>query len=87
MELPDDVLALIREYSKPLTRPNWRQSIPILSTYQLFLVTIKKIEDSWQFTHYNVLLANIKETDWYWSYATLQDFGLNKTRRFNIYTE
>ena len=24
MELPDDVLQLIREYSKPVTNPNWR---------------------------------------------------------------
>ena len=24
MHLPDDVLAIIREYSKPLTRPDWR---------------------------------------------------------------
>jgi hypothetical protein len=24
MELPDDVLKIIREYSKPVTNPNWR---------------------------------------------------------------
>jgi hypothetical protein len=24
MELPEDVVALIREFSRPLTRPNWR---------------------------------------------------------------
>ena len=24
MELPDDVLQIIREYSKPVTHPNWR---------------------------------------------------------------
>lgn len=24
MELPDDVLQIIKEYSKPLTRPDWR---------------------------------------------------------------
>jgi hypothetical protein len=24
MELPDDVLAIIREYSRPITRPDWR---------------------------------------------------------------
>ena len=24
MELPDDVLQIIREYSKPVTRPDWR---------------------------------------------------------------
>jgi len=25
MELPDDILNIIREYSKPLTRPDWRE--------------------------------------------------------------
>ena len=24
MELPDDVLQIIKEYSRPLTRPDWR---------------------------------------------------------------
>jgi len=41
MELPDDVLQIIREYSKPLTRPDWRcgsrhailiQQSPIMKT-------------------------------------------------------
>lgn len=25
MELPDDVLKIIKEYSQPITRPDWRQ--------------------------------------------------------------
>jgi hypothetical protein len=25
MELPDDVIRLIREYSRPVTNPNWKQ--------------------------------------------------------------
>jgi len=25
MELPDDVLRIIREYSRPVTRPDWKQ--------------------------------------------------------------
>ena len=29
MELPDDVLLIIREYSKPLTRPDWRTINPL----------------------------------------------------------
>ena len=24
MELPDDILSIIKEYSKPFTNPNWR---------------------------------------------------------------
>ena len=36
MELPDDVLQLIREYSKPLTRPDWRtlNRLPLHQLYQ-----------------------------------------------------
>ena len=60
MELPSDVFALIRDYSLPITRPNWRQSKPILSTYQLYLIAKKKIENSWRFTRYDALLDNIE---------------------------
>ena len=35
--LPCRALLLIREYSRPLTRPDWRQSKPIISTYHLYL--------------------------------------------------
>ena len=33
MELPDDVIQLIHEYSRPLTRPDWRtlHKFPILT--------------------------------------------------------
>jgi hypothetical protein len=29
MQLPDDVLLIIREYSKPVTRPDWRTLNPL----------------------------------------------------------
>ena len=35
--LPTHVLLLIREYSKPMTRPDWRQSKPLINPYRLFL--------------------------------------------------
>jgi len=33
MELPEDVLAIIREYSRPVTLPNWRtlHKFPVLT--------------------------------------------------------
>jgi hypothetical protein len=34
MELPDDVLQLIREYAKPITRPDWRK-LHIMKQYTL----------------------------------------------------
>ncbi len=31
MELPDELLMIIKEYAKPLTRPNWRQGSYIIN--------------------------------------------------------
>lgn len=45
MELPDDILLLVQEFSRPITRPDWRNIRPmpsrtfhqlILDTYYLF---------------------------------------------------
>ena len=77
MEFPNDILALIRAYSKPLTNPKWRQSKPIISTYKLYELSRKKVSNSWKFTRYDTLLDNIKKTDWYFNYITIQDFGLD----------
>lgn len=52
--LPFRAVSLIREYSKPLTRPDWRQSKPIITTYRLYLVVIQNYSD----LYYN-LLTNI----------------------------
>lgn len=37
MSLPSRVLLLISEYSNPMTRPDWRQSIPLINPRKLFL--------------------------------------------------
>jgi hypothetical protein len=37
--LPSRALQIISEYSKPMTRPDWRQSKPIITTYYLYLKT------------------------------------------------
>ena len=33
MELPDDVLAIIKEYAQPVTRPDWR-TLHIMTQYE-----------------------------------------------------
>jgi len=40
--LPSRALLLISEYSKPITRPDWRDSKPIITKYQLYLYVILK---------------------------------------------
>jgi hypothetical protein len=59
--LPSNVLRLIRDYSKPLTRPNWRQSKPLTTAYQLYNNTL--IRDGLLMAR---LLLNIIDTEWYY---------------------
>ena len=40
--LPSHALVLIREYSKPITRPDWRDSKPLITRYQLYLYAMTK---------------------------------------------
>ena len=44
LELPDDVLRLVKEYSMPLTRPDWRT---------LHLMPYKLYESEFYNVHYN----------------------------------
>ena len=68
--LPSRALLLIGEYSKPLTRPDWRESIPIISTCHLYLIilnhNIKYYEHLTPIEKlHNIILFNISYTDWY----------------------
>jgi hypothetical protein len=78
--LPSRALHLIREYSRPLTRPDWRQSKPIISTYRLYLI-IKYVMYVPIITPKNLLhsmiLYNIGETEWYYAYVYIKFYGLN----------
>jgi hypothetical protein len=40
MELPDDILAQVREFSRPITRPDWR-GLHLMTSYK-FHINIKK---------------------------------------------
>ncbi len=59
--LPERALIMIREYSKPMTRPDWRKCKPLTTTYQLYNNTL--IRDGLLMAY---LLMNIVETDWYY---------------------
>jgi hypothetical protein len=65
--LPNRALLLINEYSKPLTRPDWRNSKPITTTYQLYNNTL--IRDGLLMAY---LLMNIIDTDWYYLYMRIK---------------
>ena len=58
--LPCRALSLISEYSKPMTRPDWQASRPIISTGQLYVLVslmVSPLND--------LILSNIVETNWY----------------------
>ncbi len=84
--LPSRALLLISEYSKPLTRVDWRQSKPIITTYQMYL-KLKYLIDI-EFTekellHYRVL-CNIIRTDWYYAYTYVSKYGLSMYTRHSV---
>ena len=59
--LPGRALTIISEYSKPMTRPDWRNSKPLTTTYQLYNNTL--IRDGLLM---GCLLMNIIDTEWYY---------------------
>lgn len=65
--LPIHAVHLISEYSKPLTRPNWRQSKPLTTAYQLYNNTL--IRDGLLMAR---LLLNIIDTEWYYLCMTIK---------------
>jgi hypothetical protein len=70
--LPCRALSLIREYSKPMTRPDWRQSKPIVTTYRLYLNVINNYSE---LSYY--ILSNIWFTDWYQLYTYIKSYGID----------
>ena len=73
--LPCRALDLIREYSRPMTRPDWRKSKPIISTYRLYTICRKRKKISIKIFRF---LKNIEDTDWYYTCKYIQSYGLNK---------
>ncbi len=77
--LPVRAITLIREYSRPLTRPDWRQSKPIITTYNLYL-HVKYINPNNLFPPteilHRVILHNILITDWYFNYYYNKNYNL-----------
>jgi hypothetical protein len=66
--LPSRALLLIHDYSRPMTRPDWRKSKPIISTYRLYLKVQyfykSELKKSKQLL-YRTILRSIYNTDWY----------------------
>ena len=78
--LPYRALTLIREYSKPLTKPDWRNSKPIITTYKLYLEVKNLVYSPLYLTPtkklHTFILNNIGNTEWYYAYVYIKSYGL-----------
>ena len=80
--LPSRALSLIHDYSRPLTRPDWRNSKPIITQYKLYEqllnhsidYTYKKPPDRL----YQTTLSHIAETEWYFAFTYIRFYGINR---------
>jgi len=76
--LPSRAVALISEYSKPLTRPDWR-TLCRLSIHTLYK-EVNNMYCDWENVTKRLLLIilnNIKKTEWYFMYHTIRNNGLD----------
>ena len=86
--LPSRALVLIHDYSRPMTRSNWRKSKPIITTYRLYTLIRQKRMLSAKFKlHHIMILNNIENTDWFYVYNTIQLYGIEKYKYHQIYCE
>jgi hypothetical protein len=77
--LPNRALLLIHEFSKPLTKINWRKSRPIISTHRLYsTIRRSRMYTNVRKTLHNIILHNIEDTDWYYTCQYIQKYGLDK---------
>jgi hypothetical protein len=86
MLLPLHCLKLISKYSKPLTRANWRQSKPIITTYKLYCIFRLREINSPTIKLKNIrILENIENTEWYYTFTTIKNYGLEIYFRKYLY--
>ena len=76
MLFPSNVLRLIREYSLPITRADWRKSKPVISTFRLYTIIRKRRLSTYR-PIYVIVLNNIENTDWYFTCKYIQKYGLD----------
>ena len=73
--LPSNALRLISEYSKPVTRPDWR-TIRKLAIFDIYLYVYCSLKI--QTPLMKLIFLNIEKTAWYKMYSTIKLYGLHK---------
>lgn len=74
MQLPDDVLILIREFSKPLTNPDWRILHPLWGP--AFYANLNYLRHKYNNQLYIRVFSNLKQTEWGRIYMHVRMFGI-----------
>jgi hypothetical protein len=73
--LPSNALRLISEYSKPVTRPEWR-TLRKLAIFDIYLHVYCNLKP--QTPLMKLIFHNIEKTAWYKMYSTIKLVGLHK---------
>ena len=81
MELPEDVLTIIREFSKPATRPDWRTIRPLqghILYRELHNVLYKQLFDrpNKRKPLYIRAFNHLKKTEWGIMHIYIRSFGI-----------
>jgi hypothetical protein len=74
--LPSSVIRLIKEYSKPLSRPDWR-TLRKMTDYKLYSIITNVIRK--QVKLVLILQINMKDSLWYNLYSFTQCWGIEGT--------
>jgi hypothetical protein len=74
MELPDDVLVLIREYSKPVTRPDWRMVRPLWGP--VLYANLNYLRHKYNNLLYIRVFSYLTQTEWARIYMLVRMFGI-----------
>ena len=59
LELPDDILQIIKEYAMPLTRPDWRRLHIMPQDHYRYLLFSHAIAHSWETNMYYIKIKHI----------------------------
>ena len=67
MELPDDIIAIIREYSKPCTRPDWKKDSYIKRNEPSEYYFQHSVQYEFTEKHYNPIDTGALREEYIWT--------------------
>ena len=90
MQLPDDVLAIIREYSQPLTRPDWKTICPLPG--HLLYIQLNSLRFEYMTCSnrrlFNKVFKSLTQTKWGETYFYIRIWGIhNASKHFKTTIE